>query len=134
MRSKSEQRIGDLLEELRIAYRYEPELTINNRTYHPDSVIMLPSGRLVILEHVGRMDLRQYNEDLVTRLQAYDSIGLMIGRSVFFTFEHDTKDEVLLKEIVFQIITANPPWNRILQSIAAKAGCKNSGPAENEVR
>lgn len=91
MRTQSERFIGDLLEMLHIPYRYETRVTINNRTYHPDFIIMLPDGRLVILEHVVRMDLREYDEDLIVRLQAYDSIGLMIGRTVFMTFNHDVR-------------------------------------------
>ena len=129
MRTKSEQKIGNLLELLHIPYRYETELVINNRAYHPDFIIMLPDGRLVILEHVGRMDLREYDEDLVTRLQAYDSIGLMIGREVFFSFEHDTREDALIKEVLFNILTANPSQNRALQSLIKRAGCKTSQPA-----
>ena len=123
MRSKSEQKIGDLLELLHIPYRYETELVINNRAYHPDFIIMLPNGRLVILEHVGRMDSREYDEDLVTRLQAYNIIGLMIGRDIFFTFESDTREDSRVKEALFQILTANPNQNTIMSSLARKAGC-----------
>ena len=124
MRSQSERYIGDLLEMLHIPYRYEPRITINNRSYHPDFIIMLPDGRLVILEHVGRMDLKEYAEDLVVRLQAYDSIGLMIGRNVFISFIHDIREESSVKEIVFQMLTCNPPWNQVLISAAKRAGCK----------
>ena len=124
MRSQSERYIGDLLEMLHIPYRYEPRITINNRSYHPDFIIMLPDGRLVILEHVGRMDLKEYAEDLVVRLQTYDSIGLMIGRNVFISFIHDIREESSVKEIVFQMLTCNPPWNQVLISAAKRAGCK----------
>ncbi len=126
MRSKSEQAIGNLLEMLHVAYRYEPEITINNITYHPDFVIMLPNGRLIILEHIGRMDLKDYRERLIQRLQAYDSIGLLIGRNVFMSFEHDTRDEVLIKEVLFQMMTSDPVQNHILQRAAARAGCSLS--------
>lgn len=129
MRTQSERFIGDLLEMLHIPYRYETRVTINNRTYHPDFIIMLPDGRLVILEHVGRMDLREYDEDLIVRLQAYDSIGLMIGRTVFMTFNHDVREESRVKEVLFQILTSNPPWNKTLISVARRAGCRVEQPA-----
>ena len=129
MRTQSERFIGDLLERLHIPYRYETRVTINNRAYHPDFIIMLPDGRLVILEHVGRMDLREYDEDLITRLQAYDSIGLMIGRNVFMTFHHDIWEETRVKEVLFQVLTASPPWNKTLVSVARKAGCQIEQPA-----
>ena len=123
MRSKSEQTLGNLLEKLHIPYRYEAELIINGITYHPDFIIMLPSGRLIIIEHVGRLDLKKYNEDLTLRLMSYNDIGLLIGRDVFFTFERDTRDEVILKEILFQILTAVPSDNKFLRRIAIRAGC-----------
>ena len=126
MRSKSEQAIGNLLEMLHVAYRYEPEITINSIAYHPDFVIMLPNGRLIILEHVGRMDLKDYRERLIQRLQAYDSIGLLIGRNVFMSFEHDTRDEVLIKEVLFQMMTSDPTQNHVLQRAAVKAGCSSN--------
>ena len=129
MRTQSERFIGDLLERLHIPYRYETRVTINNRAYHPDFIIMLPDGRLVILEHVGRMDLREYDEDLITRLQAYDSIGLMIGRNVFMTFHHDIREETRVKEVLFQVLTASPQWNKTLVSVARKAGCQIEQPA-----
>ncbi|MCR5035691.1 MAG: hypothetical protein K6B42_09795 [Clostridia bacterium] len=123
MRSKSEQTLGNLLEKLHIPYRYEAELIINGIAYHPDFIIMLPSGRLIIIEHVGRLDLKKYNEDLTLRLMSYNDIGLLIGRDVFFTFERDTRDEVILKEILFQILTAVPSDNKFLRRIAIRAGC-----------
>ena len=129
MRTQSERFIGDLLERLHIPYRYETRVTINNRAYHPDFIIMLPDGRLVILEHVGRMDLREYDEDLIIRLQAYDSIGLMIGRNVFMTFHHDIREEARVKEVLFQVLTASPQWNKTLVSVARKAGCQIEQPA-----
>ena len=79
MRSKSEQAIGNLLERLHIPYRYEPRLRINNIDYHPDFIIMLPTDKLVILEHVGRMDLADYNKAFISRLQSYNSSNLLIS-------------------------------------------------------
>lgn len=38
VRSKSEQFIGNLLEDFGIPYRYEPELRIGSRIFHPDFV------------------------------------------------------------------------------------------------
>ena len=124
MRTKSEQMLGNLLEKLHIPYRYESPLRINNITYHPDFIIMLPNDRLIIIEHVGRLDLQDYDESLVYRLQAYDQIKLFIGRDVFFTFENDTRDEILTKEILFQAFVSTPSDNRYLKSIAARAGCR----------
>ena len=123
MRSKSEQAIGNLLERLHIPYRYEPRLRINNIDYHPDFIIMLPTDKLVILEHVGRMDLADYNKAFISRLQSYNSSNLLIGRDVFLSFEHDTRDEALIMKVIIQILTSNPVDNRALMYAAQNAGC-----------
>lgn len=123
MRTKSEQTLGNLLERLGIPYRYESNLYIKGIIYHPDFIIMLPNGRLIIIEHVGRLDLKNYNEELLFRLIAYNSVGLLIGRDVFFTFERDTRDEVLLKETLFQILSSTPSDSKVLRKVALDAGC-----------
>lgn len=124
MRSKSEQMLGNLLERLHIPYRYESPVRINGITYHPDFIIMLPNDRLIIIEHAGRMDLENYDDSLVARLQAYDSIGLLIGRDVFFSFERDTRDEAIAKEVLFQTIVSTPSDNQFLRNAAIQAGCR----------
>jgi len=123
MRSKSEQAIGNLFEKLHIPYRYETRLRISNIDYHPDFIIMLPDDRLVILEHVGRMDLTDYNKRLIARLQTYNNVSLFLGREVFLSFEHDTRDEELLIRVVLQLLTSSPAKNRFLVYAAWNAGC-----------
>ncbi len=123
MRTKSEQMLGNLLERLHIPYRYESRLHIGGINYHPDFLIMLPSGRLIIIEHAGRLDLHKYNDDLIQRLQAYSSIGLLIGRDIFFTFELDTRDESIAKEILFQALVSTPSDSTFLRKVAEQAGC-----------
>lgn len=123
MRSKSEQLIGTILELLGIPYRYEPSLIINGIVYHPDFVIMLPDNRLIIIEHAGRMDLENYNDRLISRLQAYDYAGLHIGCNVFLTFENDTRSDKLVKEILMKIYVSDAKENRHLTRMATDAGC-----------
>lgn len=106
VRSKSERFIGNLLEKFGIPYRYEPELRIGNRTFHPDFVIMTSDGRMIILEHLGLTDLRNYLEDNADRLAAYASQNLFIGRNVFLSFEADVKSEEAFMPIIRQIMAA----------------------------
>lgn len=106
VRSKSEQFIGNLLEALGIPYRYEPEVRIGNRIFHPDFVIMTTDGRKIILEHLGRMDLRDYINDNISRLAAYSSDGLVLGRDVFLSFEADVKNKEAFMPIIYQIMAA----------------------------
>lgn len=106
VRSKSERFIGNLLEKFGIPYRYEPELRIGNRTFHPDFVIMTTDGRLIILEHLGRTDLHNYLEDNVDRLAAYATQNRFIGRNVFLSFEADVKSVEAFMPIIHQIMAA----------------------------
>ena len=123
MRSKSEQAIGNLLETLHLPYRYEPRLRIGNITYYPDFIIMLPNDKLVILEHVGRMDLAEYNQSFIERMQSYDRANILLGRDVFLSFEHDTRDENLIMQVLIQVMTSAPMNNRHLVYAAQNAGC-----------
>lgn len=106
VRSKSEQFIGNILEELGIPYRYEPALRIGNRVLHPDFVIMTVDNRKIILEHFGRMDLEEYVSAAIDRLAAYNYHNLLIGRDVFISFESDIKSREDLMPIIYQIMAA----------------------------
>ena len=106
VRSKSEQAIANLLEENGVPYRYECEMQIGGRTMYPDFVIMLPDGRLIIWEHLGRMDLIEYARDVGQRLCDYNQEGYLIGRNLFLSFEEDMLDLSWLKRILAQVLTA----------------------------
>lgn len=106
VRSKSEQIIGNILEEFCISYRYEPEMIIDNRVFHPDFVIMMPDGRLIILEHLGRMDLDSYVKSNIERLRAYNCEDMLIGRDVFLSFEADIQNQDRIVDLI-KIIMAS---------------------------
>ena len=106
VRSKSEKFIGNLLEEFGIPYRYEPELRVGNRIFHPDFVIMTVDGRKIILEHFGRMDLNEYVSAAVDRLMAYSFQGLALGHNVFLSFEPDVRSREDFLPILYQIMAA----------------------------
>ncbi|MGN0702854.1 MAG: hypothetical protein ACI4KL_06765 [Lentihominibacter sp.] len=106
VRSKSEQFIGNLLEEFGIPYRYEPELRIGNRIFHPDFVIMTVDGRKIILEHFGRMDLKEYTSAAIDRLMAYSFHGLALDRDVFLSFEPDVRSRDAFIPILYKLLTA----------------------------
>lgn len=106
VRSKSEQFIGNILEELGIPYRYEPALRIGNRVFHPDFVIMTVDGRKIILEHFGRMDIEEYVSAAIDRLTAYNYHNLIIGRDVFLSFESDIKSRENFMSVIYQIMAA----------------------------
>ncbi|MCQ2547258.1 MAG: hypothetical protein MJ161_06920 [Clostridia bacterium] len=106
MRSKSEQFIGNMLEELCIPYRYEPEMIFDHRVFHPDFVIMTIDGRLIILEHLGRMDLDIYIKSNIERLRAYNAEDMLVGRDVFLSFEADTRKRERVIRIIDRILAS----------------------------
>lgn len=106
VRSKSEQVIGNILELLRVPYRYEPKMLIGNRVFYPDFVIMTTDGRKLILEHLGLMNSEPYVRNIVEKLVAYAADGWLPGKNVFFSFESDTRDPEKIKSIVYDILAA----------------------------
>lgn len=108
-RSKSEFLIGSTAEKYHLPYRTEPHLYLDGRWYHPDFVFMLPDNRLVILEHFGRTDLDEYMMDLIERLRIYENNGLILGVSVFVTFEQHTVSEDKVLSLLRRIISSDVP-------------------------
>lgn len=106
VRSKSEQFIGNMLEAYGIPYRYEPELRIGNRIFHPDFVIMTVDGQKIILEHFGRMDLKEYAAAAIDRLMAYSFHGLALQRDVFVSFEPNVRSREDFMPILYSILAA----------------------------
>lgn len=106
VRSKSEQFIGNIFEEYGIPYRYEPELRIDHLVLHPDFVIMTTDGRLIIIEHLGRMDLGTYVKSTIDRLRAYNNENLHIGRDVFLTFESDIESREHIIDILYRVMAS----------------------------
>ncbi len=92
VRSKSEVEIANFLFFHGIPYRYEYPLKLRDGhqtvTYYPDFIIMDPVTRKVILlEHLGRMDDPEYVEEQVRKRRVYEENGFFEGENIIYTWE-----------------------------------------------
>lgn len=109
VRTKSEAFIANFLYSLRdyIDYKYERPLQIivngKPETIYPDfTIINLKTGKVYILEHVGRLDLPEYRSSFVWKHNAYIENGLVQNHRIIYTFEVD--DEPLNQKRMKQLI------------------------------
>ena len=93
LRSKSELNIDGLLRSLKLLFRSDSKLVLQDGTVvYPDFIVLhLTKKRLIIIEHFGMMDDPDYAMKQMRRLEAYSRNGLVLGRDVFFTMESKTK-------------------------------------------
>ena len=89
VRSKSEKIIADKLYMLGIPYRYECPMNIKGKgDIYPDFTILIVSERTeVYLEHFGMMDVPEYCEKALLRIQELAHHGILIGKNLLVTFE-----------------------------------------------
>lgn len=88
VRSKSELIIIERLIAKQIPFRYECPLQLRSRTIHPDFTILRLSDRKELyLEHLGRMDDPDYEDDLAKRINEYYKAGIYPNDRLYFTFE-----------------------------------------------
>ena len=103
MRSKSEVIIAERLYANGIPYRYECPLKAGKRIIHPDfSILRLSDRKVIYHEHCGRMDNPVYVEDMVQRINDYNSEGILQGDRLFFSFE--TSDKPLDTRVIDNLI------------------------------
>ena len=94
VRSKSEVIIANILYQHRenILYKYERPLEVRIegrvRTIYPDFTILnLHTGKIIYLEHAGKMDDSQYVNEFVKKVNIYVENGILPGKDVVFTYE-----------------------------------------------
>lgn len=88
VRSKSEALIADTLFELGIPYRYECELVLDGKVFHPDFTIYNPSTDSILFwEHLGAMDSRDYLSNNIDRFAVFAANGILPSRNLIITSE-----------------------------------------------
>jgi hypothetical protein len=71
-----------------IPYKYECPIDVMGIINHPDFTILRISDRKILyLEHNGKMDDTEYKDDMVTRLNDFNQVGIRQGKNLFLTFE-----------------------------------------------
>lgn len=87
VRSKSEAIIAMVLHKYGLIYKYEMHLYINGKSYCPDFVIIDKNKEIIIWEHFGMMDNRNYQKAANKKVGDYLSEDLVIGKNFLITSE-----------------------------------------------
>lgn len=88
VRSKSEALIINALFGHKIPFRYECLLQIQNVSIYPDFTIRHPvTGEVYYWEHFGMMDNENYAHNVYSKLQLYQSAGIIPSMQLLTTFE-----------------------------------------------
>lgn len=93
VRSKSEETIANIFDELGIPYKYERPVLLDGKFFaYPDfTFLKVKSRRECYLEHFGRMDEATYLKDsFFSKLDTYQRNGIIPGVNLFMTFESKT--------------------------------------------
>lgn len=98
VRSKSELIIAEELQRYQVPYLYEKPLEFKdwnrNVILRPDFTVMnCRTGKIIIYEHLGKMDDPEYVERNIHKLDLYERNGYLLGRDLLIT--HETKDSPL---------------------------------------
>ena len=103
VRSKSEQSIGNMLEEYGIDYSYDRR--VDGHLYYADFTIYCRDGSKIIWEHFGLMDSDEdYHKKALWRMEDYRRQEWRQWRDLIYTFEEDVRDPRDLREIVEEFL------------------------------
>ena len=107
VRSKSETIISNLMTERGILFVYEEPLRLyvpgeGWLTLHPDFVIYLPDGSIVVWEHLGLLQDEAYLAAFAKKLQLYHKAGFAVGSTLYLT--SDTASGRLDMDAVLHVI------------------------------
>lgn len=88
VRSKSEFFIDQALFLNQIPFRYECKLTLNDYEIYPDFTIMHPlTHKIYYWEHFGMMDNPSYSQNAFSKMNLYNSNGIIPGIDLIMSFE-----------------------------------------------
>ncbi len=95
VRSKSEKILADMFNKIKIPYRYETQLRLDeNKFIYPDFVCLNVKKRKTIYwEHLGMVGVADYAAKNLTKLEMYEKNGLLLGDNLIVSIE--TPDSTL---------------------------------------
>lgn len=103
VRSKSESAIVSRLVFFKVPFRYEEQIIINGRAFHPDfTCLKVKSRKIYYWEHQGAWDRTEYVESLTSREVLFSSAGLIPWKNLIITTEtaNDPLDINWVDEII----------------------------------
>lgn len=91
-RSKSEAIVARRLFAHGLWFAYEAPLRVKSRfgywkTIYPDFTIWMDDGRIIYLEHVGKLQEEKYQKKFLNKILEYHKNGYLISRDVFITMD-----------------------------------------------
>lgn len=100
VRSKSEKILADKFLLMGIPYRYEYPLELQGYgLIHPDFMLLNKRTREEFFwEHLGMMDNAEYSEKNMTRLDAYERNGFLLGKNLIISTE--SQQRILSSKLV----------------------------------
>ncbi len=116
VRSKSETIIVNMMTGRRVRFVYEEPIRLEipgrgSITMHPDFVIYLDNGEIIIWEHLGMLSSDSYTESQARKLQMYHLAGYTLGKNLFLTA--DNADGTLDVSVIL----------RVIDEICERGGC-----------
>ena len=107
VRSKSEIIIGDTLYKLKIPYKYECPLRLDQITIYPDFTILdVRERRVKFLEHFGMMGDPDYVKSMMAKINTYERNDIFLGDRLLCTFESSERslNNNVLKSKLIQLL------------------------------
>jgi len=106
-RSKNEQLTAMLLDKLEIPYKYETELVINGKSFHPDFLVNIrEADACIYMEIFGLSDDPDYMAGSERKIRVYLKAGLKHGKNLIlifvpnaYTFDTDAVRSMILSAI-----------------------------------
>ena len=116
VRSKSEAIIVNMMAGRNVRFVYEEPFSIDipgrgRAIVHPDFVIYLNSGEIIIWEHMGMLSVDSYADAQTKKIQMYHQAGYTLGKNLFLTA--DDADGTLDISVI----------SRIIDVICERGGC-----------
>lgn len=62
-------------------------MSFKNQKTNLRNIIFLESGRIIYIEHVGKLDNAGYRESFFQKILDYHANNLLLGRDVFITMD-----------------------------------------------
>ncbi|MBR5358907.1 MAG: hypothetical protein IK128_06830 [Clostridiales bacterium] len=103
MRSRGEVLIAEILDELKLEYKYEPGLQFGRDVVYPDFLVHIAClKRCMIIEFFGMSDNEKYAFDTLNKMTLYAGNGLLMNRDILGLF--GTKDTMVSNEDIYNNI------------------------------
>lgn len=113
MRSKSERDIGNELEIEGVPYRYDAGMVLDvtwmddvigdiypTKYYYPDFMILTVTGDIIIWEHLGRLDMKDYRLRNAEKFAAMRQGGYVPEEFCILTVEKDLEDGNFIRQLI----------------------------------